>query len=1369
MASSRWQANKIGLINFWYYDEQEFLFSKGRMLLRGSNGSGKSVTMQSVIPLLLDGNMSPERLDPFGSRDRKMNSYLLEEGDELEERIGYLYLEFKRESSDTYLTVGMGMRARKGKPLDKWYFGLSDGRRIGHDFFLYKEMGDKITLTKRELTNRMGHGGQVMERQADYMEYVNRQIFGFETVEEYKEMIDLLIQLRTPKLSKDFKPTVVSEILSDSLQPLSDEELRPMSEAIENMDTMNINLKSRQESQVAAAKINRVLERYNRLLLWEKAALCMENQEKIDVVQEKQKELEQNQANATGELERLECELQELKIKKESFEKEKELLQQSDLWGLKQKEIELKSEIEDKEKTSAEKQKQEEQKKERKIELEHRMRKEIDARDQGESQITELLEDMQVDADEMEFQEHAFMASELVENIVKPYIYITHELQLNQTKVQIQEGVVQLKECEYLQRQVEDYLERRDTSQKEVDAYERKLYEAQSVFVSAQNEWKESLYSWSGRNQELILSSSILQELSAKVDLYELQTDFSEMKQMVSPTYESLKSELELTIARNREEERKTQESLRVVQVELEEWKNQKEPVPHRSDAVNGNRAHLRELGIPYHEFYKLLEFDEHLSSTECNNLEEALLNMGILDAVVLDEKYREQVLAFEQGDCDKYLFMQSGKVENSLLDILRFNDNLVDIFLNLKMTNVLGSIGFNQSGVTTIWEDGSYQIGVVTGTITGTYEAGYLGTKTRERNRLRKIEECQTRIAELEKLVSEIANTVGNFEERKQQIVEEYQGFPMDKDMRTALQLVDEAQRSQQQYKREVEDYESKITDVSKEKNERYKVVSEIAKKLYLTCTLSVFECAQKAVGQYEQKFYQLKQEHGLYLQHVKSVEALVEDVEDIDIDLDNIRYEISKLRADLRKGQVMYDGVQEQLGAEGFEEQQIRMEECTNWLKEFPNLLQECVTEREKTNSLLIKWREEEVINKCRSHKLENKQSYLQLCYEKEAELQYVKLPEEVITVTDIVKYLEVECKSMSQNKETLNLNQVIFENQNYLMDYQITTSSLFQELDDQKEQDYPESSRMDVSARYQGVKVDFGKLLQQLDEEIEELKALIQDGDRELFEDILANTVSRKIRGKINSSKVWVDKMNGLMNGMNTSSGLRLSLKWRHKTAENESQLDTKELVEYLKRDYRLLREEESERLSKHFRSKVEEARRRAKDSGGTMSFYQVMKDTLDYRKWFEFQLFSQKTGERVKELTNSVFGTFSGGEKAMAMYVPLFSAVVAKYQGGSPDAPRMLSLDEAFAGVDNKNIRDMFRLMAEFEFEFIINSQVLWGDVDILDALAIYQLMRPANAKFVTVMPYIWNGQKKELLEDEGQMEKQVEQLSGSTMS
>ena len=81
--NSKWQLSRVGLVNFWYYDEEEFSFQDGRMLLRGANGSGKSVTMQSFIPLLLDGNMRPERLDPFGSNARKMENYLLEEGDSI--------------------------------------------------------------------------------------------------------------------------------------------------------------------------------------------------------------------------------------------------------------------------------------------------------------------------------------------------------------------------------------------------------------------------------------------------------------------------------------------------------------------------------------------------------------------------------------------------------------------------------------------------------------------------------------------------------------------------------------------------------------------------------------------------------------------------------------------------------------------------------------------------------------------------------------------------------------------------------------------------------------------------------------------------------------------------------------------------------------------------------------------------------------------------------------------------------------------------------------------------------------------------------------------------------------------------------------
>ena len=440
MMNSRWQANKIGLINFWYYDEQEFPFVKGRMLLRGSNGSGKSVTMQSVVPLLLDGNMSPERLDPFGSRDRKMSSYLLEEDDGREERTGYLYLELKRQNSDTYLTIGMGIRARRGKNLDKWYFSLTDGRRIGKDFFLYKDSGEKVTLSKKELENRIGDGGRVIDRQVDYMEYVNRQIFGFETTEEYKEMIDLLIQLRTPKLSKDFKPSVINDILSDSLQPLSDDDLRPMSEAIENMDTMTMNLKNRKEAKQAAEKIQAVFSKYNQKLLYEKAERCEQAGLKLENARTQQKEQEKKLCECKKKIEALKIEHQELDVKRESMEKEKESLNKSDAVALKRREAELITELNGQQKNLMEKQRFLEQKHTQYQDAQNQIKTEEDRKYEKEKELEELIEEMQDEADTMAFEEHAFMKEELEKHPEEPYKFNLHQQQFDNTKEKINEG-----------------------------------------------------------------------------------------------------------------------------------------------------------------------------------------------------------------------------------------------------------------------------------------------------------------------------------------------------------------------------------------------------------------------------------------------------------------------------------------------------------------------------------------------------------------------------------------------------------------------------------------------------------------------------------------------------------------------------------------------------------------------------------------------------------------------------------------------------------------------------------------------------------------------------------------------------------------
>ena len=1387
--NSRWQANKIGFINFWYYDEQEFPFVKGRMLLRGSNGAGKSVTMQSVVPLLLDGNMSPERLDPFGTKDRKMISYLLEENDEREERTGYLYLEFKRQQSDVYLTLGMGIRARKGKPLDKWYFSLTDGRRVGKDFFLYKDTGEKVTLSRRELENRVADGGRVFDRQSEYMEYVNRQVFGFETVEEYKEMLDLLIQLRTPKLSKEFKPSVINDILSDSLQPLSDEDLRSMSEAIENMDTMIMNLKSRREAYQAAQKINNVLKKYSGFILYDKAEKYI--QAKDELV--RTKELLQNckerfEAGRTKVIE-LDEAVKDITIKKETLEKEKDDLNKSDVVALKNRENVLLSEIDDYSKIQKAKEKNLEDKEARYIELQDQIKDEENKKYDKEKELEEILDNMESDAEDMAFQEFAFMREELQENIEINYDFNIHRKDFVIVSERIAKGEIILAEIEKLNREKDEILKKRDTQMRELDSLQRKIYELEAVLVQVQNEWKERLFRWNEENRHLKLDRELLIELSTFADNYRESSDFAIVKNKAADRFVDIKVALESLISKNQREIAEKERDLSEAEFELKEWENQKEPVPPRSEAVLKNRKRLEDENIPYHEFYKVIEFGEGLDERSCNLLEEALMKMGILDAIVVEEQYREKVLAHAEGCEDRYLFAGCDVAEKSLLDVLELNDEVNDIFSNQRLAGILGSITYDSESALAVTKNGCYYMGALAGTVTGEYEAGYLGTKARERKRLSHIEECKSRIALIEKQIGDLKADCTILEKNKSELEREYEALPGDSDMREAMNLLSQEERKHSNLKSETDELSRKLSDFIEKIKDKKNAAAEIAAKLYLDCNFSTFTRAKKAADSYEKYLIRLASSHEVFLGIIEKLIMHMRNLDEMDDDLMQIRDDISDAQRRLRDRNMELSSVQKQLKLTDYESVKEQLDRCIKWLNNYPETLQAYVEEKTSEEKELEQVKKQISSSEEKVLMLEERTEFFLRIYNQEKKLGYVEIPEETDgDAKNVYRFLATSAKGLKKESLILNINTVYMENKGFLSEYSPIMTELFNDeislekaksvgasesgtidSEDIKEShDFDSGSstsryfdyspqRIDIAARYQGIEVSFSSLLIHLEEDIAELENLIKDGDRELFEDILANTVSRKIRGKINASNMWVQKMNALMNSMDTSSSLKLSLRWRSKTAEKEDQLDTRELVELLKKDYRVMSEEEAEALSSHFKSKVEEARRIAGDSGGMVSFYQIMKETLDYRNWFEFELMSQKKGERQKELTNSVFGTFSGGEKAMAMYVPLFSAVVAKYQGGREDAPRLICLDEACAGVDNRNIRDMFRLMAQFGFDFIINSQVLWGDCDTLDALAIYQLVRPGNVKFVTVLPYLWNGFSKELLDSEEEVE------------
>ncbi|WP_367567933.1 TIGR02680 family protein [Lacrimispora sp.] len=1364
MQTSKWMINRIGLIDFWYYDEEEFYFREGRLLLKGANGSGKSVTMQSFIPLLLDGNKAAERLDPFGTRARKLENYLLEENDGREERTGYLYMEFKRRDSNSYVTIGIGLCARRNKKLDSWHFILRDGRRVGHDFFLYKELKNKITLSKAELVNRLGEGGQVIEGQNDYMKLVNDTLFGYENVEEYKELVDLLIQLRTPKLSKDFKPTVLNEILSGSLSPLSDEDLRPMSEAIENMDHLKTRLTELEASKKAADRINEVYQQYNRAVLYEKADHYQKAGEQHGRYEEEYVQTCLTMAECERERQNEVSREEALNIERTALQQKKERLDSSDISRLMEQKLEAEQKLVKAERDFEEKKKSLAEKEEKDIQLHYSLKEQRGKLEQQGEEIAGKLDDMEAGLQFLTFDEHVFMADELKSGLSSPYSFHSLREQMGTIRRDIDLGTELLDKRQRITEKQEDILVQLEKLRQEQQSCVLLKRDQEEQSRQVKSEWEEAFYRWIRSNTLLLFSPEQERFYTGRIRSYGMLTNQMEAREVLREQRDVILGGLQ-----RRGLELEHQGSLEQAEYEeklgeLEEWRNKKDPEPEKEDSVAANRLWLKEHNIPYYPFYKVVDFAGTLDEDKRNRLEEALYCMGILDAVFVPGNYEKQVLALRPGMRDTYIFGDVYRVKESIARLLEVSDEIDDIVFHQELAGVLGAVAVASEGQTWIDEEGRFGLGLLKGTITHSYKARFIGVRAREAYRRSKLGELEK---ELELLSEKWEQTKQNLEENRRAVArleEEYSGYPSEADVWEAVRELSETEERLQKLQKETEEKELVLSALKKDLQEIGFAVAENSRKLYLKAELSVYKGARDEASAYYDSIGSLELLHHSYLHSSESLGILEERLEELQDLLEEIRYDINKQNRELLELGTTISACEEQLKARDYDSVREQLEACIQRLAAIPEELKDCYL-KQRGYEKDYKYKED---RKVALEQLREKSRLDLRLAERglmdEKELSYVEGVSQISWENPpgagaaLCRLLQSEHLKSSGELSSL-LQQKFYENLSELIDFNLTIRPLFgsEEYSDyEKGNMEPDFKRLAIFAKYKGREVSYDILRQGIEGDVEIQKSLVKESDRALFEDILANTISKKIRYKIYKSEVWVDKMNRLMGSMNTSSGLKLSLVWKKKKAEEEGQLDTRDLVELLKKDAGLMREEELEQLSLHFQTKVQEARRIMEDTGSLRSFHAVMKEVLDYRKWFEFQLFYQKTGENRKELTNNAFFTFSGGEKAMSMYVPLFSAVVAKYDGARADAPRLVSLDEAFAGVDEQNISDMFRLMVDMEFEFIINSQILWGDCDTVPELAIYQLLRKENAKFVTVLPYIWNGKVRKLAED-GEME------------
>lgn len=303
---ARWQPLRIGLVDLFHYDVEEFHFRDGRLLLRGNNGTGKSKVLALTLPFLLDGDLSPRRVEPDGDPGKRMEWNLLLGGEHPHtERLGYTWIEFGRLDASTgeshFRTLLCGLKAVSGRGIARHWYAVT-GRRVQHgpgtpvEGFLSLVDATGTALSRDRLVEAVAGHGMVYDQAKTYRRAVDEALFGLGE-QRYGALVDLLVQLRQPQLSKRPNEAALSRALTEALPPVDQTVIADVAEAFRSLDEEKTELAAASAAERAAAGFLEHYRRYARIATRRRARLPRAEHSRYE---QRQRDLAEAQAQQAG-------------------------------------------------------------------------------------------------------------------------------------------------------------------------------------------------------------------------------------------------------------------------------------------------------------------------------------------------------------------------------------------------------------------------------------------------------------------------------------------------------------------------------------------------------------------------------------------------------------------------------------------------------------------------------------------------------------------------------------------------------------------------------------------------------------------------------------------------------------------------------------------------------------------------------------------------------------------------------------------------------------------------------------------------------------------------------------------------------------
>ncbi|MCT9933791.1 TIGR02680 family protein [Planotetraspora sp. A-T 1434] len=1378
---TRFKPSRAGVINIWDYTDEEFVFADGRLVLRGHNGSGKTKALEVLFPFILDGVIDARRLDPFSGENRTMKSNLLYRGQESE--YGFVWMEFA--GGGRTVTLIIAMHAHRDRPdVKRTYFVTA--KRVGVDFGLLSE--ESRPLTEQQL-KRVLEPGAARNNPGDYRDAVDAALFGLGR-ERYTQLLDLLLALRRPLLAKDLDPGKVSDTLTAGLSPVSDDLIEQAARDFDNLAAVQRLADDLVAADGAAraflacyadylqvgvrAHLDRIDTRVEQVVL--PAVQVGEARAEMRRADAARQEAEEACRAATIEQKKLEGRLDALK-QHEAY------TAQTELEGLRARVAQGAQEIA------------------RSREANARSALHItDLRREAGEVEQELTEAREAAA------RHAAARAEAAELAGIPR-HEDAGLQETRAQAvarlqDVEDVRLGLRKVEDAERERERAGHAVQKALQKIEAGEDACGLAERALGEALARAEEELRAWAGRwatatphtaahtaahtaGHAADHAAAHHWPLVSHDDAGALFEGLASLREAGAPSLGEVFGDLtEVRRTALTTEAAGLDATLERLTAEIERLTAQRDEVASERDDAPPLAAarHAERDGRPGAPLWRLVRFAEEVSSADAAAVEGALDAAGLLTAWIHPDPDLTAE-AVKRAEADAYLLAAppssrpGGRTLASLL--VPEEQSLVPASV---VAEVLGSIALTEeldvtSVAPVISTRGQFGYGVHLGAQAKTAPE-YIGATNRAARR-------RARIAEYEREIKDVSRERERAEAAGDALRQRLDDLgrarvelrPVGRDIHKAVAALAEKSTLLAAARDEHADAATVLDAATAEMDAERRRLRQTAADRTMPSAPAEVEAVAKAIGDFT-----AAAERGF--QHLTAIGKLEKD-------LDARRRTVERLEAELRTAS---DGLAEKEEAHlGLAERLAALEEALSApLKEILDQINEAELSLAAAAGALRsadqRVRDEhDALVKATAACEHGRATLVSAVRElldqlasfapfTQAELRPVLgMPYEPVwpdrarwaeperAATEIVERLAkvAEVAGLDGADAALAVRSVLPEGAAELLrlcasvisgrqagetarkrarDRMSEALKLFGEALNDCEEDYRldwEQGESLVMVRVHDAdgRHPVAVFARRVAERAEEQGVLLEERERRVLEDELLAGLAQQIFDRVFLAKDLVKGMDADTRSRPMSTGTTVGIRWVVSDRVTDAQREVSELLgqdglgpAQLAELRRLLRQMIHEYRAGHPRATYKEA----------------LSTVLDYRAWRSFELRLKVPGEEEVKLSRKRHSQMSGGEKSAAIHLPLFAAANALYGSAAATCPRMIALDEAFAGIDDVYKPDLLGLTVRYDLDVFMTGHDLWVRYNTVPAAAHYDMHSDKASHTVSAMLVLWDG-------------------------